>query len=441
MLLIQYLLIIFLVNNILKIICSKSERFYIISIGNFLLALIPLSTYFAKDFHFSFHLLSNAYHNGAFINALIALNFFIRFFKKKSFAQLAFLLLTVLLGVLSDRFFIFYFVIPSFIVTLFSLLDKNNRKTKFVYLVVIIITTTTSVIIFNLLKAYKLLVVFKRTLELTPDLIKDAWSMFVEQFSYYLKAFDSRSFALYFSVLSLILLGRYIYKRFKNKSLKKIEPKFLFILFLFCFIPLVLFAPILLGVYTGWDTIRYNFQSIIVGLLFIGITIDYASMKTKRILSFTLLPTFLIALIFSCSILFNRSFYNGLYGLITFYPEKVKTIDLITKKHNLQFGVAPYWTAKYTMMLSKENVRTYTCYPQMTPWYHACNQHWFYFNPYTKDSVDFNFVVIDGPDHEKYFREILGSPIEIVDSNGIKIYLTKPFRYNPETYLPYYTNN
>ena len=438
---IQYLLIIFLANKALQPCVSQKERYFTLAIGNLFLALIPLSTYFANDFHFSFHLISNAYHNGAFINALIALNLFIRFIKNKSYTQLSLLLLTIFVGVLSDRFFIFYFILPSVGVAIFSLLDKTIRKNSIIYIGSTILVTGISITTFNLLKVYKLLVVFSRTLKLTPQIILDAWNMFAEQFSYYFSEFDSRSFALYFSLISIFLLGRFIYVRIKNKTLRVLDSKFLVVLFLFCFIPLVLFIPILLGVYTGWDTIRYNFQTIIVGLLFVGLTLNYSANKTKQAITFVLTPSVLIALVFTCSILFSKTFYTGLNGVVNFYPEKVETIDKITEEHNLQFGVAPYWTAKYTMMLSKNNVRTYTCYPEMTPWYHACNEKWFYFNPYTKDSVDFNFVVIDGPKHEKFFKELLGEPLEIIDTNAVKIYITKPFRYNPKTYLPYYINN
>lgn len=438
---IQYLLIVFLANKILQPYTSKTERYFALTIGNIFLALIPLSTYFANDFHFSFHLLSNAYHNGAFINALVALNFFIRFLKKKSYPQLFLLLLTVFVGVLSDRFFIFYFIVPSVGVAIFGLLDKNIRKNSIIYLGAAVLITGLSITTFNLLKAFKILVVFGRNLELTPQIILDSWNIFIEQFSYYFNEFDSRSFTLYFSIVSTFLLGRFIYVHIKNKTLKVLDSKFLLILFLFFFIPLVLFTPILLGVYTGWDTIRYNFQTIIVGLLFIGVTINYSSKKTKQATTFILTPSLLIMLVFACSILFSKTFYSGLSSVVNFYPNKVKTIDEITQEHNLQFGLAPYWTAKYTMMLSKNNVRTYTCFPEMTPWYHACNENWFYFNPYTKDSVDFNFVIIDGPKHEENFKKILGEPLEIIDTNDVKIYITKPFRYNRKTYLPYYTSN
>jgi len=438
---IQYLLIVFLASHILKVSMPQKERHYTLAIGNILLALIPLSTYFANDFHFSFHLLSNAYHNGAFINALIALNFFIRIIKKRSPLHLTLLLLTAFIGIISDRFFIFYFIIPSLGVAIFNLLDKKNRKNTLIYLGAITLITITSITTFNLLKAFKIIVVFSRTLELTPQIIIDAWTIFAEQFSYYLGAFDSRSFALYFTAFSVALLGRYIYKRFKNKTLKTLDSKFSIILFLFCFILLVLFIPVLLGVYTGWDTIRYNFQTIIIGLLFIGVTINYSSPKTKKGVTFILLPSFLIVLVFSCSILLSKPFYTGLSRVVNFYPEKVKTIDNIAKQHKLQFGMAPYWTAKYTMMLSKENVRAHTCFTAMTPWYHACNENWFYFNPYTKDSVNFTFVVIENLEHEENFKKILGNPLEIIDTNDVKIYITKPFRYNPITYQPYYVNN
>jgi len=192
----------------------------------------------------------------------------------------------------------------------------------------------------------------------------------------------------------------------------------------------VLFTPILLGVYTGWDTIRYNFQTIIIGILFIGVTVNYPSKKT---IPFILTPTLLIVLVFTCSIIFSKTFYSNLNNVVNFYPKKVETIDQITTEHDLQFGIAPYWTAKYTMMLSKNNVRTYTCYPEMTPWYHVTNKDWFYFNPYTKDFVDFNFVVIDGPKHEEYLKK-LPNPLDTIKKLTCLIILTTNTYLSSEEY-------
>lgn len=438
---VQYLLIIFLINKVLQVVVSNTERYYILIIGNLFLALIPLSTYFANDFHFSFHLISNAYHNGALVNALLALNFFIRFLKNGKYNTLTLLTLSVIVSVLSDRFFIFYFIVPAVGVSVISLFNNVKRKNAIIIIAATILSTTIAITTFNLLKAFKLLVVFKRSLELTPQLIKDAWNIFLEQFSFYLSEFDTRSFALLLSVGLTFILGRYLFLFIKKYSLKHSNEKFILALFIFFFIPLVLFIPVLLGVYTGWDTIRYNFQVIIIGLLFFGLPINYANQKIKKAVKLTLAPLILTAFLFSGFILFSSTFYNGLSSVTSFYPENVQTIDKIAKKHHLKFGVAPYWTAKYTTMLSKENVRTYTCFPEMTPWYHASNENWYYFNPYSKDSVDFNFVVIKDSIHAYHFKEILGIPLQIIDTNDITVYITKPFRYNRETYLPYYTNN
>ncbi|MGB0881404.1 MAG: hypothetical protein ACPGSO_00515 [Vicingaceae bacterium] len=438
---VQYLLIVFLANKVLLATVNNVERFYILTIGNLLLALIPLSTYVANDFHFSFHLISNAYHNGAFVNALLALNFFVRFLKKGKYSLLTLLMLTIIVSVLSDRFFIFYFIVPVVGVSIIALFNKDKKKNAFKFIIATILATGIGITTFNLLKAFKLLVVFKRSLELTPQLIKDAWTIFSEQFSYYLSEFDTRSFALFLSIGLTFLLGSYLYSFIKKNSLKGSTTKFLLVLFVFCFIPLVLIIPVLLGVYTGWDTIRYNFQVVIIGLLFFGLPFNYANQKTIKIATLSTITLITFSFLFSGFILFSGSFYSGLYRVTSFYPEKVETIDRIAKKHHLQFGVAPYWTAKYTTMLSKENVRAYTCFPEMTPWYHATNENWYYLNPYTKDSVDFNFVVIQDSVHAHHFKNILGEPLKIVDTNDVVVYITKPFRYNRETYLPYYTND
>jgi len=438
---VQYLLIVILINQILKVCVEKKERYYILSLGNFLLALIPLSSYFVQDFNFSFHLMNNAFHNGALVNALIALNFFIRIIQKRSILLFVLLFITIFIGIISDRFFTIYFVLPSALTTIVSLLDKTNRKVKFSFLAGLTLITIASYTTFNLLKASKILLIFNKSLSINFNVIKASWSIFYEQFSYYLSVFDSRSFVLYFSLISLFLLGYFIYMEFKTKRLKSINPKLLLTLFLFCFIPIVLCVPVLAGIYSGWDTIRYNFQAIVLALLFAGLTLNYSSKRTNHIKTSFFGASFIVTFIFTCSILFSVQFYSNLNNIVHYYPEKVKTIDIIAKRYNLQFGVSNYWTARHTMMFSKEKVRPYNCFTDMAPWYYFCNKDWFYINPYTKDSVNFNFVIIDGPEHEERFKKVLGTPLEIIDTNDIKIYITKPFRYNETTYQPYYIND
>ena len=433
----QYLLILFLINMVLKVYLQKKERQYMLTIGNYLLALIPLSVYFVQDFDFSFHFTSSAFHNGAFVNALIALNFFIRVLNKKSALHLTLLFLTIFISIISDRFFTVYFIFPAIATTVFSLFDKENRKRKAIYLGGMALLTTISYTTFNLLKAYKIITVFNKTLAIDLNVNKSSFTIFIEQFSHYLTAFDSRSFALYFTIISFILLSRFIYQRFKAERLTVVNPELLLIVFLFFFMSIVLVTPILSGIYSGWDTLRYNFQVIIIGLLFFGITFKSSSNKIKTI---PFLISFVAFFAFTCTYLTSKQFYTNLNSIVNYYPEKVKTIDEIAKKHDLQFGLANFWDARHTMMFSRENVRTYNCFDEMSPWYYTCNKDWFYIDPFTKDSVDFNFIIINNPKHEENFKKVLGDPLKIIDTNDVRIFITKPFRYNQKTYLPYYIN-
>ena len=136
----------------------------------------------------------------------------------------------------------------------------------------------------------------------------------------------------------------------------------------------------------------------------------------------------------------SSKFYSGLSKTINFYPDRVKTIEELIQPYNVEYGIATYWDANYTMLLSKRKLRTYQCYSEMNPWYATSNQNWFYYNSSTQDSVTYNFVIIKDEKHQKHFKKLLGDPLHVLDSNDVKIYITKPFRFSQTTYEPYYVN-
>jgi hypothetical protein len=425
------------VNGVLKIIVPNKERFQILIIGNLLLSLITLNTYFTNDFHFTFHLISNAYHNGALVNSLIALFLLMKFLKKPSILYSSLLITLIFLAIISDRFFLFYFIAPALITIILSLLNKKNLPHKLTLLLGVSITSYYSLSFFTYLVEQGILTIFSRDMEFTLEKIQSSWNILYEQYSYYFLSFDTRSFALYFSLLTFCFLLYTSIKKFRALADAN-NLKILLSIYLISFIIIVFFAPVIIGEYTGWDTIRYNYQVIILGLIFFGFTINYSNNLISKYLSPTLLFCLAGLLIFSFSILLSSSFRKGLSNTIHFYPERISTIDKLIKNKNLKFGVATYWDSKYTMMLSKNKLRVYNCYPTMNPSYHAMNEEWFYINPLTQDSVNFTFVIIQDTTHERFFRETLKEPLEILDSNGVRIFITKPFRFSKIDWLPYY---
>jgi hypothetical protein len=61
----------------------------------------------------------------------------------------------------------------------------------------------------------------------------------------------------------------------------------------------------------------------------------------------------------------------------SFYPPLVQCLDLVAKKHHVQYGVANYWLAKYVTALSRSDLRVVSVTPRLDPFVDFTNIEWF----------------------------------------------------------------
>jgi len=115
-------------------------------------------------------------------------------------------------------------------------------------------------------------------------------------------------------------------------------------------------------------------------------------------------------------------------------------VDEFAQKHQLQYGVAGYWDAKYTTMFSKHNLRVYTAINEkLNLWYHVMNSNWYYEHDRGKyNKPEFRFVIFS-PEQFNTTRKLFGEPIDSTQiENGKYIYYIPEFKYDRETKQPFH---
>ncbi len=170
---------------------------------SFLLLLFPLFlyVYFHHGLYFSFIVLTNAYHNGAFVMALIALLFSFLFIKQNRHAYLFAVFLTGILAIISDKLFVIYFIVPFSLALIASLIA--NRNLRFLKLLGVNIAIVLIGFLFlYFIKKNSSFYIEQTFFRLTFKDIAFSWNIFSEQLSNYLKAFSMMQIILILSLIS-----------------------------------------------------------------------------------------------------------------------------------------------------------------------------------------------------------------------------------------------
>jgi hypothetical protein len=133
----------------------------------------------------------------------------------------------------------------------------------------------------------------------------------------------------------------------------------------------------------------------------------------------------------------KRIVLAGLTEFMNYYPDEVKCVDQLSIDENLNYGIADYWHAKYITMFSKQNVRAYTVFDDLSAWYHAGNQNWYYVSSRGKfGNPKFNFVILKWINREKLL-ERLNEPLDtFFCPKGFEINKYPQFEFDRRTRIP-----
>jgi hypothetical protein len=429
---VQYLLILCLFACILKLVLPGNSKI-VASISGLFFTMFLFDAVFSNDFHFTFLLLSNAYHNGSFVMTLLGLALTFSYLHSGNRNILYLIAGVSWLAIISDRLFIIMFSLPFIVISLiyiysgFRNMFRPLLGANLIGLVLGLATTKifvqTGYIYFA--QPHKMLDLGNFTASLTI--------LFDQLFTYFLQ-FNFKTAIVLFGLISVFFVCMFWVKIFYLSKDKRGNPITIYLLFTILFSGFVFFAPVINGNYSGWDTLRYNIGFFFLAMLNWGMivfllmekgTVQSKSYKKLRVIVTTLAVIALSAGIYRYSI-------DGVHSFFTYYPKEVKAFDDVAEKYDLKMGVGHYWIAKHTTMFSKKGVVIHPVFDDITPYYHTTNE-----NMYYADSTIYNFIVLNRFVDTISCRTNLGEGVLLDAGANLKIIKVDPFKFDKETKQAY----
>jgi len=416
---VQFTLIMVLFNILIRQVLQE-WNLYLLTVSNLMFILIVLVGIAGRSYLITFHVLSNTYHLGAFVNALFALIFsfyYIRFNKNK---YLYFLFVISLVAIVSDRLFMTLYTIP-FLIALVPWIRKKNLVIIGKLFGVNLLGSITGIVCFNLLRNSKSIHIHHLYLNFSTEKIIKSFHVLMEQMKDYIVRWNLFSFVLIgciiFTIVLIIILIINRKEIFNNRLVvEKRSIYMIFILFSLLFMLLVFWTPVLLGDYLAGSKMRYNVFVFYYGMLAFAPLISIAwnsssGIKRLYLYIFVILLTFHIA---TAAIMINmKDFKSGLKRYFNHYPDIAKLMDEMNLKYPLKHGISTYWNTKVGTLFSKANVRLYTVYDaNMVPYRHVCNENWYYETGYGKyDPPVFNFMIFSKDESLEPVYALFGEPL------------------------------
>jgi hypothetical protein len=417
---IQYLIVVVLLRSILMFFWPN-EANRIAVLGNALLLFLPLSALLQPNFEFAFQFITNAYHLGPFVNTLLVLWLIKLYWEKPRKIVAAGIVFVSALAFSSDLIFVVFCTLPLFgAAVLNSILEKKipHKKAWFILLwhgigLVIGQLITRSIVSFTNLRSAG----SKTTISLQN--MQDSWHMFTDQYSSYLS--NLSLFGLFFTILIISIISTLI-QVFKTTN----KQRYAF-LFASIFLVLGLFAPVIMGVYFGYDTVRYNYAVYLISPFVLVLSIR----KHTKFLRYSAIGLYLVL---AGTLLLHNSENN--FGIWNYYPTRVEQFDALSENEHLHRGIAPYWDAKLITMFSKQDVFLLNSFDELTPYEHVSNRTWWHIDPVTKQPMVFDFVIIGNDKHRENALRLLGEPRNIIQNEHLQIFQYSGFIYPEGQYEP-----
>ncbi len=440
----QYMLILAGLNLLLKALIPNINKWTLIFL-NVIFPLYLLVALVDRDFYFAYQVISMAYHAGSVVTMLYAAYFFFSYLRNQSKWKMSGLIIISFLGAFNDRIFISTFAIPMFVILFIELIWIKLKPLR----MATIATTISSAIAFTLFAYlknnnpyYKIIGLNERFLNFKNT--ASSWETFSEQHWNLLKAFELRSFIVAITLLSLIIpIFISIHYLFKAKKLrtysssKKIIVTFVF--FTAGALCLNIFAPVINGNYMGIACLRYATFSYLFSFAVFVFFIHYLTKRKSTSIKY-IASAFIILLI---TILISGTakypIKETIIRIANYYPEEVRKVDEYAKKKNLKYGVANWWSAKFTTLFSHQDLRVYTAInDKLNLWYHATNENLYHdYNKGKYRSPVFNFVILTKME-PKTIKKHFGQPLDsLMHNDKPLVYILNDFKYDRETRQPY----
>ncbi|MCF6365176.1 MAG: hypothetical protein L3J35_03145 [Bacteroidales bacterium] len=444
---VQYFLILFLLNVLLKSINKEIKNEYLVLL-NLLFPIFLLVALISGNYLYTYFVFSHSFHTGVFINFLLASILFFKSFKSNNIFFLLLLSIITIIGTYNDRLFLVLFSVPVLSVFLFNLFFIKNKQIKISGFAVIL-STVLSLVLFKYTNTNNVFTCISLDQKyMNFDNILISLDNLISQHIRYIKELRLQGFISIIAGINFFILPVFIIKKYKKYKQHISENKFIaqevfYLVFIFISIFLTLFTPVINGYYLGEGHLRYNIFSFYLSVFNIVFFL-YFVVKNRKIYIYSVSAVIFIFYTFSIIKVDNeKGLFSGVKKLGTFYPEKVRIIDEFAVENNLKFGLSEYWDAKYTIMFSKNNLRVYTVINEkLDPWYHVMNKNWYF--DYDKGRYNkplFSFILTNKFDANK-IKANFGEPVDsLMYENKTILYVMNNIKFKRENNKAYLVND
>lgn len=424
---VQYLFFLFLIAALFRLILPVRPMLFA-ALANLFMLLFFFVAFYTDEFFYSFYLISNSYHTGAFLMAFLCAILTFMYFKDPKKWHLITIAMIAILCIISDRLFIALYSLPVFsLIVLYKTIVPH--KTLIKILLINIFSVVAGIIAFHLICKLQYFSVEENPILLD---LKNMRASLIQLGGQMWHAFKYMAFVgiiTTISLLSFIALNYIFFKEIrKNKSLLVI---FFFFVLAYSFI--VFLAPVISGNYTGPDRLRYNIYVFYMLVITFWVVIAFfiykygGGARAFRVVKGALLTCLSVALFFGIIHLSLR----GLKQWFNYYPTSVSCIDNIAKENNLTYGVGNYWIAKRTTMFSRNGVRIYAIWEDAAPAIHVCNKNW-----YNNKNIKFEFVVLHESQDTAQFVNKFTFHGKGINCDEWVVYPVDPFIFDQTTWQP-----
>ncbi len=370
---------------------------------------------FSNDAFFGYFLTAQCYHLGPFLNSLMIVVLYLS--RVKHFYKYLLLFTVTALASFSDKLFIVMLIAPMSGALLLNL-KKINVKHSLLTFVVVITAAVIGLYVFYFLSINGYVTFTKPHRIYDFNNFGQSLEIFVRQMWGYILIPGFRSIQLIFTFLSIVACIVLYFKKRKSFG----APLSFFVVFYFLFCLSTFSAPIINGSYTGFDILRYNIPPFFLAAVPFALGIGYMSSKISYNPNITFRALLVGLFLF---VIFNFS-AKGLKEYINFYPDDVSEIDEVAKKYHLTKGIADYWTAKKTSILSKQHVKLLPVYANAFVIENGNNINAFH-------EGNFDFVIDNGlfPETKNLF-----TIKDTIKTKQYKIFIVEKFIYPKEKFAP-----
>ncbi len=435
----QQMLLMFLVYSLLRRFFGKDANVYS-GLIVLLSIIFLLSFLLGNEYYLSFLYVSNTFHVGTFVMALICLKLSFVYVEKKKTGILVLMLFLQLIAFLSDRLFLILFTAPAFFT--FILFWKNRQS--LILAISQLLVGLTGFIIFNNLSEWFHIKVGSPHRINQISYFFEALQVLIQHFTAILSRFDIVSLIWILAIISFITGGIIVLRNYR-KILFGAQPDLplVYLLFSTFFFPMVIIAPLLNGNYTGFDTVRYIIFAFYVAIFNIPLILwFYRSQINPKVVRITGIILFTVLFGFGIFLTSKINLVKQISHIANYYPPYVEMVDKVVAEENLKFGLANYWDAKFITMFSKSGVKIYSALDDLNAYYHVSNQDWYYGCSNCDIGVkEFNFIIFDRFAWRDVVNQLMNQDSRLIRKDNLELLITKPFVMSRLTYKPVFKNN